>query len=60
MKQTLSLRERLYRFADGAREAASRLPVGAERECLMRKVDMTHKALELEGWLSSRELRPPV
>jgi hypothetical protein len=58
-RQTTSLTERLRQFADKAQTAASRLPIGSERKQVMEKVALAERAIELEGWLDSRELQPP-
>lgn len=59
-KQTQSLTERLHQFADQARDEASRLPECDARNRLLQKVEVIERALELEGWLSSRELKRPT
>jgi hypothetical protein len=57
-KQTVALSDRLRRFADEANEKMRALPYGDHRDELVQKVQMVERALELEGYLSSRELRP--
>jgi hypothetical protein len=59
VRQVKSLVERLRQFADEARAAAERLPEGEERKQLMLKVEATEKAITLEGYLASPELKPP-
>lgn len=49
----------LRRFADEASDEARRLADCAERKQLIKKVEVTERALELEGYLTSRELKPP-
>jgi hypothetical protein len=55
----MPLVERLHQFADDARAEASRLPAGEERDQLLKKAQASDRAVELEGYLASRELRPP-
>lgn len=59
IKQTLSLSERLHRFAEQAKDAARRLPQGDAKDQLMRKAEKSQQAAQLEGWLTSPRLRPP-
>jgi hypothetical protein len=47
-KQTLSLKDRLAAFADGARARAAALPAGAEREELLKKVRQAEMAAQLD------------
>jgi hypothetical protein len=51
--------ERLNQFADDARGEASRLPDGEERDQLLKKAKVSDRAVEIEGYLTSRELAPP-
>jgi hypothetical protein len=57
IKQTTSLSERLHQFAEQARDQARRLPECAARGQLIKKIEVTERALELEGYLTSRELQ---
>jgi hypothetical protein len=57
-KQTTSLTERLHQFADEARAEAGRLPAGEARDQALAKVQVTERALQMEGWLSSPGLKP--
>ena len=59
VKQVLSLADRLRQFAKKAEETAARLPQGKARDEALEKVKATERALQVEGWLASRELRPP-
>lgn len=52
-KQTVSLEDRLSTFAKEVRERASRLPPGAAREDLMKKVRQAEAALRLDAWTGS-------
>jgi hypothetical protein len=58
-KQTTPLVERLRQFADDARAEASRLPDGEERDQLLKKAQVRDRAVEIERYLTSRELAPP-
>jgi len=58
-KQTISLKDRLTAFAKEAREKASRLPPGAEREALLKKASRADTAADLDAWANSPGLRPP-
>ncbi|MET4218684.1 hypothetical protein ABIB00_003902 [Bradyrhizobium sp. LB14.3] len=57
-KQTVSLAERLFAFAEEARERASCLPPGPAREELMKKVRQAEMALRLEGRSGSENELP--
>lgn len=59
IRQTMPFVERLHQFADDARAEASRLPAGEQREQLLQKVQVSDRAVEMEGYLTSRELTPP-
>jgi hypothetical protein len=58
VKQVLSLVDRLRQFAKEAKETAARQPQGKARDEALEKVKATERALQVEGWLASRELRP--
>ena len=55
----LSLQERLTRFAQNARDAAKRLPPGAERRGLLLKARDGEAAARIDRWLSSPGLQGP-
>jgi hypothetical protein len=48
------------KFAKEAREKASRLPPGSEREDILRKARQAETAFHMDDWLSSQELQPPA
>jgi len=52
-KHTTSLEERLAEEARRWREQAELLPLGPERDELMRKVRQTDAASQLNQWLAS-------
>ena len=58
-KQKLSLRDRLACFAKAAREKASLLPPGAEKEEFLRKARQADRTAHLDEWSTSPGLRPP-
>ena len=55
----LSLQERMTKFTQDARAAASNLPAGAERHTLLQKVRDGEAAADMERWLSSPGLQDP-
>ena len=52
-KQTVSFDERLQRAAQQAREAAEELPLGPQRESMLRKAEQAETAARISEWLSS-------
>jgi hypothetical protein len=58
-KHTASLTDRLALFSNEAREKASRLSPGPERDALMKKIDQADVAADLERWANSLEVQPP-
>ena len=52
-KHTQSLQERLAAFAEKARERASSLPPGKERETLLRRAKQNEMTSNLTDWLST-------
>jgi hypothetical protein len=48
------LEVRLQRFADEARASARAMPAGIERDLLLRKVEQTENALEMNSSLGGR------
>jgi len=59
-KQRLSFEERLASEAARLREQARLLPVGMERESLLRKARQAETASHISEWLSSPGLRSPA
>ncbi|OMI05977.1 hypothetical protein BSN85_23920 [Bradyrhizobium brasilense] len=55
IKQTVSLADRLARFAKEAGERASSLPPGPAKDELLKKVRQAETALRLEAWTASDE-----
>jgi hypothetical protein len=58
-RQKLSLQDRLAIFAKAAREKASLLPPGAEKDELLRKANQADAAVHLNEWTNSPGLQPP-
>ena len=58
-KQKLSLKDRLALFARAAREKASRLPPGAEKDELLFKARQADTTAHLDDWVNSPGLQPP-
>ena len=58
-KQSESLQDRLMKFAKEAREKASRLPPGSEREDMLRKARQADTASHVDDWVNSLELPSP-
>lgn len=52
-KQTISFDERLQRAAQQAREAAQQLPLGPQRESMLRRAKQAETAARISEWLSS-------
>jgi hypothetical protein len=58
-KQKLSLKDRLALFAKAAREKASTLAPGAEKDELLRKAAQADTTAHLDDWANSPGLQPP-
>ena len=58
-KQQPSFQDRLASFAKRARETASLLPPGAEKDELLRKAGQADTAAHLYEWASSPGFQPP-
>jgi hypothetical protein len=56
-RPALSFQDRLKRFAAQAREAANRLPPGAERDRLAQQALENETAAKIDSWLASPGLR---
>jgi hypothetical protein len=59
-KHESSFNERLLKSAQDARDQASRLPAGAERDRLLQKAQQSETAAEIDAWVSSPGSRPPI
>jgi hypothetical protein len=51
--KSASLKDRLRAFAKEAREKASHLPPGQERDEMLKKVRMADEAFQWEDWVRS-------
>jgi hypothetical protein len=47
-------------LAAQAREEANAKPAGREREKLLKRASQLETSAQIEGWLNSTDLRPPV
>jgi hypothetical protein len=59
VKQVHSLQDRLTSFAQDAREKASLLPPGAEKDAMLEKARQAEAALRFDDWANSSGLQPP-
>ncbi|MCP3395285.1 hypothetical protein NLM27_41880 [Bradyrhizobium sp. CCGB12] len=59
VKQTRSLEERMAEQADKLKEQASQLPVGVERESLLKRARIAETGAHLVDWIRSPGLQPP-
>lgn len=57
-KQSSSLSDRLRQIIEGLRLEAETAPESEQTE-LNRRLASAEQALRIEGWLTSKELRPP-
>ncbi len=58
-KHDVSFDDRLQKAADQAREAAGKLPQGAEREALLRRARQAEMAAHINEWLTSPGQQSP-
>jgi hypothetical protein len=58
-KQTETFKDRLAAFAKDARERASKLDPGFERDKMLRKARQADTASHLDEWVNSPGLQPP-
>ncbi|MBR0868965.1 hypothetical protein JQ633_01240 [Bradyrhizobium tropiciagri] len=59
-KQTETLQERLNKFAADILEQANKLPLGQEREDLIKRARRADTAANIDQWASSLGLQPPT
>lgn len=59
VKQTVSLKDRLAKFAHDVRAKASQLRPGAEQELLLKKARQADITSHLDDWANSPGLQPP-
>jgi hypothetical protein len=58
-KQSTSLKDRLFSFANEMREKASRLPPGPEQDDVLRRARQADTASHLDEWINSAGLQSP-
>jgi hypothetical protein len=58
-KQTETFRDRIASFGRKAREKASQLPAGPEREALLMKARLADTGAHVEDWANSPGLQSP-
>jgi hypothetical protein len=58
-KQETSLEERLAMHAEECRERAYKLPLGMERDVLLKRARQADSAVRINRWISSPRLQPP-
>ncbi len=51
LKQTAPLQDRIASFAQGIREKASHLPLGKQRDDLLRRAGVADMASRLSDWM---------
>jgi hypothetical protein len=58
-KQKMSLKDRLFSFAEEVREKALQLPPGPQRDAMLTRARQADTALHLDEWINSPGLQPP-
>jgi hypothetical protein len=58
-KRAIPLKDRLAVFAKEARDKASLLPPGPEKNGLLRKASNAETACHVDDWVNSPGLQPP-
>ena len=59
VKQTRSLEDRMAEQATKLKEQANQLPLGQERDALLKRARIAETGANLSDWLTSPRLRPP-
>lgn len=59
-KQAMPFKDRLTAFAEEARQKATELPPGPERDEMLKKARQADTACHLDAWANSPGLRPPA
>jgi hypothetical protein len=59
-KQTTPLNDRLTAFVEEARQKATELPPGPERDEMLKKARQADTACQLDAWANSLGPRPPA
>jgi len=60
VRQTTSFQDRLEAWSKELRERAEKLPPGAERDELLRKLSQVHTAVQFDDWTNPPGLQPPA
>ncbi len=55
-KQTASLQERLFQFAEHARAKAEHMPAGSEREAMFKRAHNADAAALIDRWITSPDI----
>jgi hypothetical protein len=58
-KQNISLQDRLAAYAKEVREHAESLPLGPQRDELMKKARQADTASQMNGWVNAPGIQPP-
>jgi hypothetical protein len=59
MRARMTIEQNWERQSEEARHQAEKLPVGREREALVRKARQLETASRIDQWLASSGLKPP-
>lgn len=59
-KQQLTLQDRLAAWSKEIKEQADALPLGPERDALVKKARQADVACQLDDWAKSAGLQPPT
>ena len=59
-RQTTSLQDRLVEFANGLAQVAATMPAGDERDGLLKRARTAKIAADIDDWVSSAGLQPPM
>ena len=59
MRTRMTIEQNWRRQSEEAKHQAEKLPVGREREALVRKARQLETASRINQWLSSSGLKPP-
>ena len=60
MTRKITIEQNWHQQSEAAKSEAEKLPHGKEREALERKARQLQTASQINQWLASSELKPPV
>jgi hypothetical protein len=60
IKHTASFDERLADLATRLKEQALKMPLGKDRDALLKRARRAETAVHINEWLNSPGLRPPI